>query len=109
MTDPAGTSPDEDQELSELFSRIADRFRELRNGGSRQSLLAHIRSLTRWEQEPNDYGDVQIAFPERIAIAVAVCHPECGRAELIVDGSTQECQRCGGLMFRTEITEYRRA
>lgn len=31
---------------------------------------------------------------------------ECGVCEFIVDGSTQECQSCGALMFRTDVAEY---
>ena len=55
-----------------------------------------------------DYPDPgAVSFPEAIHIAYAVCHPECGAREFIVDGSTQECQYCGGgLMFRTEVREY---
>lgn len=50
--------------------------------------------------------DNKIAFPEKIHIAFAVCSKKCNHAEFIVDGSTQVCQYCGKLMFRTEIKEY---
>jgi hypothetical protein len=53
-----------------------------------------------------DYPDVVAEFPETVPIAYAVCHSDCGTKQLIVDGSTQECQRCGRLMFRTEVKEY---
>jgi hypothetical protein len=53
-----------------------------------------------------DYPEVTANFPKAIHIAYAVCHPDCGTEELIVDGSTQLCQRCGRLMFRTEVKEY---
>ncbi len=74
-----------------------------------ESFLAHLRSLSRWSTEPMDYpepSDGDIRFPERVFISYAVCHPECGRREFIVDGSTQRCQRCGSTMFRTEVEEY---
>lgn len=105
MTEPM-PSPAED--LDELFRQIAHRLAELRSDASRQSLLRHLRSLARWQREPLDYPDVSIPFPEQIGIAVAVCHPDCGGVELIVDGSTQECQHCGGHMFRTTVQEYHR-
>lgn len=46
-------------------------------------------------------------FPKEINIALAVCTKNCGTVEFIVDGSTQVCQRCGSLMFRTEVKKYR--
>ncbi len=54
-----------------------------------------------------DYpNDVDPMFPESIHVAYAVCHPHCGVREFIVDGSTQECQHCGGHLFRTATHEY---
>ena len=76
---------------------------------SKRRLRDHLRNLARLDEEPLDYDEeVTAAFPGRISVAFAVCHPECGRREFIVDGSTQACQRCGGLMFRTEARWYRR-
>lgn len=46
-------------------------------------------------------------FPEEFDIALAVCTENCGTVEFIVDGSTQVCQHCGSLMFRTEVKKYR--
>lgn len=46
-------------------------------------------------------------FPKEINIALAVCTKNCGTVEFIVDGSTQVCQHCGSLMFRTENKKYR--
>lgn len=46
-------------------------------------------------------------FPKEIDIALAVCTKNCGAVEFIVDGSTQVCQHCGSLMFRTESKKYR--
>ena len=74
----------------------------------RESFIAHLRSLGRWEADAADYPDPGVvSFPERLHVAYAVCHPECGAREFIVDGSTQKCQKCGGLMFRTDVAEYR--
>lgn len=74
-----------------------------------ESFRAHLSSLAKWYDEPNDYPEVDsVAFPNSIHIACAVCHPECGTVEWIVDGSTQRCQRCGASMFRTEVAEYGR-
>jgi hypothetical protein len=55
-----------------------------------------------------DYPKVKyVEFPELIHVAFAVCTKRCGVREFIVDGSTQRCQTCGELMFRTETAEYR--
>ena len=48
-----------------------------------------------------------VEFPELIYVAFAVCTRKCGIREFIVDGSTQRCQTCGKLMFRTETAKYR--
>lgn len=61
---------------------------------------------------PNDYPLSayprvrSIKFPESIPIAFAVCAMECGNRQFIVDGSTQICDRCGGIMFRTLVRNY---
>ncbi len=57
-----------------------------------------------------DYLDVDkmsISFPKTIHISLAVCSKQCGNVEFIVDGSSQVCQHCGRLMFRTYTKEYR--
>ena len=96
-----------EKELDELFDTIRNQLKNLPESSSRDSLLLHIKSLSRWSEEPMDYPDVGSAsFPAELAVADAVCHPECGRRELIVDGSTQRCQRCGGLMFRNDVRTY---
>ena len=97
-------------ELEKLFEAIKRRFEELPEASSqRDSYLAHLRSLSRWHKEPMDYEEIEtVSFPEQVAISYAVCHPECGRKEYIVEGSTQECQSCGGIMFRTESSLYKR-
>ena len=92
-----------------LFDKIHHKLKSLPEGScDHQEFLAHIRSLAQWHEEPMDYlQDHHVEFPESLDIASAVCHPGCGTSELIVDGSTQECQRCGVTMFRTETAEYR--
>jgi hypothetical protein len=96
-----------DHELNDLFEKIKERIDDLGDTPSRKErLIAHLRSLSRWENEPIDYPDVVCEFPQSIDISFAVCHPECGVKQLIVDGSTQECQNCGGLMFRVQTKKY---
>lgn len=78
------------------------------NDDARESFLMHLNSLSRYRNEPMDYPEESKAeFPETIQIAYAVCHPECGIEQFIVDGSSQECQVCGGLSFRTKTKKYR--
>jgi hypothetical protein len=97
-------------ELEASISRIRRRYAKLTGGSPRrmESFLLHLRSLGQWEQEPMDYPTVAADFPKAVHIAYAVCHPDCGTEELIVDGSTQECQRCGRHMFRTDAQQYER-
>lgn len=52
-------------------------------------------------------ADSKQEFPKEISIALAVCTEKCGTSEFIVDGSTQVCQHCGSLMFRTQVRRYR--
>ncbi|MDH5642237.1 MAG: hypothetical protein OEY28_13190 [Nitrospira sp.] len=74
-----------------------------------RELLLHLASLARRYSEPMDYPkQSKSSFPQTIFVSQAVCHPECGTDELIVDGSTQECQNCGGIMFRLESAAYQR-
>ena len=49
---------------------------------------------------------VDIEFPRELPIAFAVCGVKCGNRAFIVDGSTQVCDYCGRLMFRTEVKSY---
>ncbi len=64
--------------------------------------------MTDFRAYPLDaYPDVKdVAFPAELHVAYAVCGKECGVREFIVDGQTQVCQHCGGLMFRTEVRKY---
>lgn len=95
-----------DTEIDELLSMVRRRYDELKTDRIRNDFTTHLRSLARYHNEPMDYPDLTAAFPDRIHIAFAVCHPECGAAEFIVDGNTQKCQYCGGTMFRLEVHEY---
>ena len=98
-----------DEELDELLARIKARHDQLKDGSCRmESFLLHVRALGSWEQEPMDYPDIEPVFPETLPVAWAVCHPDCGCREFIVEGSTQECQHCGRLMFRLSMREYRK-
>ncbi len=96
------------QNIKEIFSEIEKRYSELKNSCDKESLIQNLASLARWNNEPMDYPEPkEIDFPSTIHVAHAVCHPECGVQEYIVDGSTQKCQRCGSLMFRGEVKEYK--
>jgi hypothetical protein len=98
-----------DAELEVMLSQIRARYAKMRKGSPQEdSFLLHLNSLGQWEQDQMDYLDAAADFPKTVHIAYAVCHPDCGTKELIVDGSTQECQRCGRLMFRTAVHEYER-
>lgn len=100
-----------DAEFEILISRIRQRHLQLA-GGSRsrlESFLLHVRSLGNWEQDDvTAYPDATPDFPATVHVAYAVCQPDCGTKELIIEGSTQECQRCGRLMFRVAVQEYER-
>jgi len=54
-----------------------------------------------------DYPKVRaVEFPSELTVAYAVCSRKCGSRQFIVDGSTQVCEYCGCLMFRTEVRRY---
>lgn len=100
----------DDAEFDGLFRAIKARYAELTSESRRASFLSHVRSLGTWESNSIDAypTDAAAEFPDSIDIAFAVCHRDCGARELIVEGSTQECQRCGRLMFRTDVVTYRK-
>ncbi len=94
----------------ELLCRIIRRYSELGPSKSRrESFLWHVESLATWENESMDYPDLEVEFPTEVTVAYAVCHPDCGVREFIVEGSTQECQRCGRNLFRLESRKYLQA
>ncbi len=100
----AVTEPD----FTALAASLEARYRQLQSPSRRTSFVMHLETLTRWEEDGGERLEAAAEFPATVRIAFAVCHSSCGTAELIVEGSTQECQRCGSLMFRTEMREYRR-
>lgn len=52
-----------------------------------------------YEQYMN--GDIDVEY-----VALAVCSKRCGNVQLIVDGSTQVCPKCGDTMFRIKVQKY---
>jgi hypothetical protein len=98
-------------EIDNLLAAIRRRFEEIDTQGSlREIFVAHLESLACWYDNKREFPDPgEVAFPEMMPIAFAVCHSACGTGEFIVDGSTQECQHCGSLMFRTKVATYRRS
>ena len=44
---------------------------------------------------------------DEIYIALAVCTKECGHTQLIYDGASQVCPKCGKSMFRVKVEKYR--
>ena len=95
--------------FKQYFSEIEKRYSELENPCDKESLLLNLDSLARWNNEPMDYPEVKgVNFPKSIHVAHAICHPDCGVQGFIIDGGTQKCQRCGSLLFRGEVVEYKR-
>lgn len=91
-------------DIEALIDSVRKRWKDLAGAPVyRNSLLLHLKSLGSDEtvqvSEPR-----KVTFPARISIAFAIC--KCGIREFIVDGSTQECQNCGSLMFRTKVADY---
>ena len=105
---PHSSEEGELPDLDALFSAIRARVEDTRpDSDERKVILSHLYSLARWNREPMDYPEVGVVtFPAILPIAFAVCHPECGASEFLVDGSTQECEYCGGQLFRTETRDY---
>lgn len=98
-----------DENIDKLLAAVKQRYQELGPSScNKKEFVDHIESLTKWQKD-RDYIEVDegsIVFPEEIHIAYAVCNKECGIMEFIVDGGTQECQYCGGAMFRTDVKKY---
>ena len=93
--------------LDTIFDELKIRYSELQNTCDKESFVKHLCAIALWNNEPMDYPEVSnVKFPEGLHIAHAVCHPECGVQEFIVDGSTQKCQKCGRSMFRGEVEFY---
>ena len=99
-------------DIDQLVADIRKRYDELTSSDYNERIIEsfkmHAASLAKWYNEPMDYPEISdIDFPESVYIAYAVCHPECGAREFIVDGSTQQCQHCGASLFRTEVAQYK--
>ena len=94
--------------IEPVLAEITSAYSDLAPGSDEEaSFLAHLRSLISPAKYPEDYPkDMKRPFPDKIAIAYAGCR--CGYSEFIVDGSTQECQYCGSIMFRYETAEYKK-
>ena len=93
-----------------LFASIRKRYLDLQGGDASrlQSFLSHVENLGVWEADGSfdTIIEARATFPETLFVAFATCHVDCGAAEFIVEGSTQECQRCGRLPFRHTSKEY---
>jgi hypothetical protein len=103
--------PVADIDFDALAAALKARFERLKatsESSSREaSFVAHVQSLAKWQEEAtDDYPNIDEEFPQSIWLAFAVCLPECGGREFIVDGGSQECQHCGRLMFRRESKLY---
>lgn len=99
-----------DEELEELLLRIRHRFTELTEGDcQRRVFLNRVRSLGRFDAEPQDYVEPAEPFlPKELEIAYAVCHPECGNeAFIVVEGGPNCCDRCGETMYPVTFGSYR--
>jgi hypothetical protein len=91
-------------DIEPLLDSIRQRWKHLAGAPVyRESLLLHLQSLGTDAIDRVSEAE-NVTFPDRLSIAFAIC--KCGIREFIVDGSTQECQTCGGLMFRTEVADY---
>lgn len=98
-----------DKSIDDLIQKIREHAAKImtqKSSSKRERFLMHLESLGHWENDPMDYPEAKPDFPETVHVAYAVCHPNCGRKELIIDGSTQECQSCGQLMYRIDTKEY---
>jgi hypothetical protein len=90
-----------------LLDSLRKRWNELAGAPFyRQSFLLHLQSLGS-DIEFQACDARKVTFPSRLSVAYAIC--KCGVKEFIVDGSTQECQNCGKLMFRAEVADYQLA
>lgn len=96
------------EDIETLLGALRERYDQLQAAPQYlRPFVAHLQSLGRDQLDaviPADAGPAK--FPERLHIAFVIC--PCGVREFTVDGSTQECQSCGSLMFRTETVEYER-
>jgi hypothetical protein len=62
-------------DLESLLVSLRDRHNRLREGSmEKMSFLLHLKSLSRWNEEPLDYPNIRnTEFPTSIQIALGVC------------------------------------
>lgn len=99
-----------DLELEPLLERLRERFSHLTdNKCQRQLFLNHLRTMTFFGDEPNDYVKPEEAeLAKELEIGYAVCHPECGnQAFVVIDGGPQACDCCGGTLLPVKAGTYR--
>lgn len=97
--------------LEEALAAVRQRYAELTDAQcGRRIFLNRLRSLGRFDAEPNDYETPAAAeLPKELEIAFAVCHPECGnQAFVVVDGGPQSCDRCGSTLYPVAFAAYRK-
>jgi hypothetical protein len=97
--------------LDELIERLRERYDRF---GAEvpvvKRFVDHLDSLASFHEEDFESYPMPadpVVFPPSLPIAFAICKPECGVREFIVEGGTQECQKCGSLLFRVATTTYR--
>ena len=91
---------------NKILEDIKIRYSELQSSERKDRFLSHFINLSEWEKQQHYNFEEGIKFPESVFVWLAVCAPECGERNFIVDGSTQECQHCGRLMYRVEGRDY---
>lgn len=98
-------------DLEAALADIRKRYTELSNAQcGRRIFLNRLRSLARFDAEPNDYqSPLAVELPKELEIGYAVCHPECGnQAYVVIEGGPQGCDNCGSVMLPVETAFYRK-
>ena len=96
-----------EDDINELLNQVREKYSALDSEKRRDSVLRHLRSIASLDEGFAEPVGVKVPkFPNRLPVAYATC--ECGVGEFIVEGSTQECQHCGRLMFRHQTEWYER-
>jgi len=97
------------EDIENLINKIRVKYATLPAGScAERDYLAHIKSIAIDGYSASNYPTHNIIeFPNKLIVSYAVCSIECGIKEYIIEGSTQECQHCGGLMYRTNTAEYK--
>ena len=97
-------------EVESQLDAIRQRFSQMADSDcQRRVFLNRLRSLGRFDAEPVDYEEPDVAvLPKELEIGFAVCHPECGnQAFIVIEGGPQGCDRCGGPMLPVKTGIYR--